>query len=37
MPIVATVRTPLTLDAHVHAMKIPVATSHPHQAGENSQ
>jgi hypothetical protein len=35
-PMVATVRMPLTLDAHVHAINTPVATSQPHQPGENS-
>jgi hypothetical protein len=31
-----TVRIPLTLDAHVHAMKKPVASSQTHQSKVNS-
>jgi hypothetical protein len=35
-PIAKTVKMPFTFEAQVHAMKTPVAISHPHQAGENS-
>jgi hypothetical protein len=36
MPIVRTVRTPLTFEPQVQAMKTPVAISHVHHSGENS-
>jgi hypothetical protein len=36
IPMVITVRIPLTFDPHVHAMKAPVMTSQVHHSGENS-
>lgn len=36
IPIVATVRTPLTFEPHVNAMNVPVARSHSHHWVENS-
>lgn len=36
IPIVTTVKMPLTLEPHVHAMKVPVAMSHVHHSVENS-
>ena len=35
-PMVTTVKIPLTLEAHVHAMNVPVASNQPHHSGENS-
>jgi hypothetical protein len=36
MPIVNTVRIPFTLEPHVNAMTVPVATSQNHHSGVNS-
>lgn len=36
MPIANTVRMPLTLEPHVHAIQAPVTTSQHHHSGVNS-